>query len=279
MGRLLRSALSQTQSEYGFIGGIPYTFEIRFRADSPRLDCRVSFHFENERIGQLSEDVRDTTSAFVHEAKLRFKLFPATGTDAVGVHELPFSISETKNRYVDGIHWSAVADQEKGAAFYNRGTMGTVREDDGGFSMPLAYAMNYIWGIRMLTGEFSYEFAFEPFVGKWRNADLHRKALEYNFPVVSVCSAVGSGRLGDTVQPLSVGAAGVMVSALYPEGAKTYLRLFDYSDQAAEAAVAFGNGEARLEKTDLLGRDEKPASSLVRLRPWQFQTFRVELKH
>ena len=29
--------------EYGFIGDIPYTLEIRFRSDTSRLDCRVSF--------------------------------------------------------------------------------------------------------------------------------------------------------------------------------------------------------------------------------------------
>jgi hypothetical protein len=63
-------------------------FELRFRADTPRMNCRVSFHFGGEKIGQVSDDVRDAKSAFVHEARLRFKLFPAIGSDAIGAHDL-----------------------------------------------------------------------------------------------------------------------------------------------------------------------------------------------
>ena len=262
--------------EYGFIGGIPYQFEVRFRADSPRLDCSVSFRFENEKIGQLSDDVRDPKSAFVQEAKLRFKLFPATGPDAIGAHDLPFSISETTNRRLDGIYWTAVADSKQGVAFYNRGTMGSVREDDGGFSLPLAYAMNYIWGTRMLTGNFSYEFAVEPFAGEWRRADLHRRALAYNFPVLSACGEPGSGKLGETVQPLALASQDIMVSALFPEGGHAYVRLFDYAGRAAETPMEYRSGSARFEITDLMGRDMEPASNPIRLHPWQFQTLRIE---
>jgi hypothetical protein len=124
-----------TAREYGFLGDISYTLEIRFRPDTSRLDCRVSFHFEGEKIGRLSDDPRDAWSAFVHEDKLRFKLFPATGPDVIGVRDLPFAISETTNRYVEGLYWAALADHHLGVAFFNRGAMGSVREADGGFSL------------------------------------------------------------------------------------------------------------------------------------------------
>jgi hypothetical protein len=83
-------------------------------------------------------------------------------------------------------------------------TMAPVREKDGRFSMPLAYAMYYTWGTRMLNGHYTYDFAIYPFEGHWVEADLHRPALEYNFPCVSVCTAPGfwlfgcgkSGRFG-----------------------------------------------------------------------------------
>ena len=264
--------------EYGFIGGIPYTLELRFGTDTPRIDCRASFHFEGERIGQISNEVRDAKSAFVHEAKLRFKLFPAAGADAVGAHDLPFSISETASHHVDGIYWSAVADRRQGVAFFNRGTMGALRESDGSFSLPLAYAMNYIWGIRMLTGDFSYEFAVEPFIGEWRKADLHRKAVAYNFPVVSACENPGSGRLGEVLQPLELGSEGVLVSALYPLDGQVYVRLFEYSGRTEEDSIAYRAGGAVFKTTDLLGRGAKLAPNPIPFHPWQFQTLRIELQ-
>ena len=44
--------------------------------------------------------------------------------------------------------------------------------------------MHYIWGTRMLMGDFAYEFAVAPFAGEWRQAELHRHALAYDFPAV-----------------------------------------------------------------------------------------------
>jgi hypothetical protein len=44
--------------------------------------------------------------------------------------------------------------------------MGSLRESDRDFSLPLAYAMYYIWGTRMLDGDFCYEFAIYPFAGE-----------------------------------------------------------------------------------------------------------------
>jgi hypothetical protein len=268
-----------TAREYGFIGDIPYTLEVRFRPDTLRLDCRVSFHFEGEKIGRLSNDPRDAWSAFVHEDKLRFKLFPLIGADTVGVRDLPFAISETTNRYVEGIYWVAVADPQQGVAFFNRGTMGSVREADGGFSLPLAYAANYIWGTRMLTGDFTYEFAVFPFAGKWRQADLHRQALAYNYPVVFTSGQPGAGALGATVQPLAFASEHILFSALYPDRGQVYARLFNCSGEGGETSVSCLEGKASLQTTDLLGRGEQPAPNPLPFQAWQFRTFRVTPLH
>jgi hypothetical protein len=265
--------------EYGFISDIPYTLEIRFRPDTPRLDCRVSFHFEGEKIGRLTDDPRDAWSGFVHEDKLRFKLFPATGPGAIGVRDLPFAISPTTNRYVEGIYWTAVADPQQGVAFFNRGTMGSVREADGGFSLPLAYAANYIWGTRMLTGDFTYEFALFPFTEKWQQADLHRQALAYNFPVVFTAGQPGSGTLGATIRPVAFASEHILLSALYADKGQVYGRLFNCGGEGAETSIACLEGRASLETTDLLGRGDQPAPSPLSFQPWQFRTFRVTLPH
>ena len=58
-----------------------------------------------------------------------------------------------------------MTDGQTGLGVLNRGTMGSVRERDGSFSVPLAFAVYYIWGTRMLNGDFTYEFAWYPFTG------------------------------------------------------------------------------------------------------------------
>ena len=245
-------------------------------ADSPRLDFSVKFHFENQRIGVLSDEKRDAKSGFIHEAKLRFKLYPAVGDSATGVRDVPFGVAETGAAYVEGIHWAALADGSTGIAIFNRGSMGSVRETDGGFSIPLAFAMYYIWGTRMLTGDFTYEFALYPFDGEWRQANLHRSSLEYNFPFVAVASAAGDERLGHEVRLVDAASPDAMVTALYSAGGRTYVRLFEYQGRATRAELRYLKGRARLTEVDLAGNEKGPVNAPVALGPWQFRTLRID---
>jgi alpha-mannosidase len=262
--------------ESGVIGSIPYTLEIVLRADSPRLDCRVRFQFQGQRIGRLSDNMRDSQSPFVHEEKLRFKVFPAVGDNTVGVRDLPFAIAETSDRYINGLYWTALTDGSKGLAVFNRGTMGSVREADGGFSVPLTYAMYYIWGTRMLNGDFIYEFAIYPFSEDRRQADLHRRALEYNFPCAGVCTAPGDGRLGSELRLLEAASSDVVVSALYNKGGKSYVRMYEYRGRNGRASLDYLRGRARLTEVDLAGREGEVLSGPLTFRPWQIRTVRIE---
>jgi alpha-mannosidase len=268
-------APAATAREDGVIGTIPYTFELTFHADTPRLDCRVRFHLAGQKLGRVSTDQRDGASGFVHEQKLRFKFFPAASDQAIGVRDLPFAIAETTNRYVEGNYWTALGDGHTGLAVFNRGTMGSVREPDGGFSVPLAFAMYYIWGTRMLNGDFTYEFALYPFSGDWRRHDLHRRALEYNFPMVSVATAPGTGELDAAVRLFDARSENVLLSALYPEGSSILARFYEYQGRAGEAMIAPANGSARLEEVDLLGSNPRPVTSPLAFLPWQIRTVRV----
>ncbi len=262
--------------ESGLIGGIPYTLMIKVRADTRWLDCRATFHFDGQRIGRLSENKRESYSPFLHEEKLRFKFFPAVGEDAVGVRDLPFAIAETTDRYMEGNYWTALADNRLGVALFNRGTMGSVRESDGGFSVPLAYAMYYVWGTRMLKGGYTYEFAIYPFAGQWAEADLHRRALEYSFPCVSLCTAPGDGRLGSEVRLLDVSSSDVMLSALYNEKGRAYARLYEHRGRPSQVSVKCLVGEAKLTEVDLAGREIEPVSGPLAFRPWQIRTVCIE---
>jgi hypothetical protein len=261
--------------EKGDIGGIPYALELTFRADSPRIDCRAQFSFNSQRIGRLSKDERDGVSPFIHEDKLRFQVYPALAQDATGVRDLPFAIAETPDAYVQGLYWTALADKARGLAYLNRGTMGAVREKDGAFSLPLAYSMYYVWGTRILKGDYSYEWSVLPFEGSWKKADVHRRALEYNLPPLALATAPGKGDLGATLQPIRAGGKGTVLSALYPENGRVLARFYEYQGGKGTASLAVeGSGEAHV--VDLAGAPLSPFTGALALTPWQIRT--VSLK-
>ncbi len=260
----------------GLIGTIPYTLEMKFYRESPRIDCWMRFRFAGEKIGRVTANVRDNISGFVHEEKLRFKLFPALRGDPVGVRDLPFAVSETTDPYVNGLYWTAVADVDKGLAIFNRGTMGAVREKDGGFSIPLAYAAYYVWGTRMLSGDFGYEFALYPFTGPWVAADLHRRAAEYNFPPVGLAAPAANGSLKATFRPITVSSSDAMVSALYSRNGKVHVRAHDYRGTGGTVTLDGASGRTRLTEIDLAGHERGTLSRMFPVQPWEIKTIRLE---
>jgi alpha-mannosidase len=262
----------------GLIGTIPYTLEMKFYRENPRIDCWTRFRFSGERIGRVTDNVRDPVSGFVHEDKLRFKVFPSLSEKAVGVRDLPFAVSETADPYVNGLYWTAVADEAKGIAVFNRGAMGAVREKDGGFSIPLAYAAYYVWGTRMLSGDFEYEFALYPFSGRWAAADLPRHALEYNFPLVGVAAPGANGSLGATFQPVRVQSSDAVVSALYRRNGMTYVRVHDYRGVESKVTLGFAMDPPHVTEVDLAGRDLGDLTSMVSVKPWEIKTLRLVLR-
>jgi hypothetical protein len=264
-----------TARERGEIGGIAYVFDLTVRPESPRLDCRVVFQIDNQRIGLVSDEQRDAHSAFVHEHKLRFKMFPGLGGAVTGVRDVPFGVSETADSYVQGIYWTALSDGDNGIALFNRGAMGSLHECDRGFSLVLAFAMYYIWRTVMLQGAYTYDFALWPFEGRWEEADLHRRALEYNFPLIGVGTAPGSGRLGTLFHPVAVESPGAIVSAMFPRDGSTNLRLFEHRGKSTIARL---RAPARgLAEVDLAGRLKGKASNRFVLSPWQIRTVRIEV--
>jgi alpha-mannosidase len=236
----------------------------------------MRFRFAGQKIGRVTEDTRDGVSGFVHQDKLRFKMFPAFAANAVGIRDLPFAVSETTDPYINGLYWTAVAGEGKGIAVFNRGTMGAVRERDGGFSVPLAYAAYYIWGTRMLSGDFEYEFALYPFTGGRSAADLHRRAVEYNFPAVGATAAVADGSLGQTFRPVQVESPDAIVSALYSRGGKTCVRIYEYRGTGGTASLDYAAGPARMIQVDLAGRDLGASSNVISVKPWEIKTVRLE---
>lgn len=260
-------------TEYGMINSIPYRFEIKVFEDDSRIECKASFDINGEKIGLLSEDQRDAHSPFVHDQKLRFKFFPGLQQNIRGIRDLPFAISETTDSVVQGNYWTALTDGNKGIAIFNKGTMGSIREADGSFSIPLAYAMYYVWGTRMLNGTYSYEFALYPFTGSWQQADLHRKAIAYNYPVPYVQTPVGKGKMASCYQIFKAEVTDPILSAFYTEKGKLIARFYEDEGKKTKLNLSGKDKSYLVNEINLNGtikrRDQKEAD----FESWQIKTF------
>ncbi len=263
--------------EDGKIGPIPYRLEMKLNDVSQEIRFMTKFHFNDENIGRVSDNKREVASAFLHEEKLRFKVFPALGIGTTGIRDLPFTIAETDDKYVEGNYWTALADGHTGLAFFNRGNMGSVHESDGSFSVPLAYSMFYIWKTVMLKGDFAYEFALYPFEGNWVEAGLHHKALEYNFPCVTESAKSGNGKLGNLIQLFDIKSPEVILSALYTQGGKPFIRFFESQGRKGQLQLDYLTGKSGYMEVDLSGKEQGKAASSLLFNPWQIRTYRLDI--
>ena len=264
-------------AEHGFISDIPYEFELTFYEDNPRIDCKAKFDFNGQKIGLLSDNLRDGHSPFVHEEKLRFKFFPNVDTVAIGIRDLPFVIAETKDKYVEGNYWTAVTDGNSGIAFYNKGNMGSIRGKDNSFSIPLAYSMYYVWGTRILYGSYNYEFAILPFKGNWREADLHKRALEYSFDVPTFESKPFSGKFGNNLNTFSIEAGNdILLTGLYPQKNVIVARFFKSNDHIPVTSLRFDKPGFRINQTTLDGKFIMNINEKIDFKAWEIKTFQVK---
>lgn len=254
----------------GNIGPMPYTIRWFFPQQGTRIECRIAVRFNGERIGAPTGQPRDSWSCFIHEQKLRLKVFPTVNLDtAFGLHDLPFGVSQCNGSYVEGIHWSALADDTGGLLLANRGTMAAVREEDGSFSVPLAFTTDYIWGTEILSGEHEWSVAIIPWNGDWESAALHRQALEFAFPLVAV-----PGRLPrPSPDFLVLGSPDLHLTAFYLDQGRGYVRVFNATAQEQQIRWTLPD-QALLQPVNLWHRDQ-PDMSTTQLRRRQFQTFRL----
>jgi hypothetical protein len=161
-------------------------------------------------------------------------------------------------------------------ALFNRGLMGSVWEPDAGLSSVLAFSLPYVWGTRVLSGEYGYELGVFPFEGDWRGAALHRRALEYNFPPLVWPEERGAADAADVWVPVGQrGEGGAILTALYTRDGRPYARFCEYAGGPAEAALHWMGRPAALTPTDLRHRETGPAAAAIGLRPWQIQTVRI----
>lgn len=260
----------------GWIGSIGIVFGMKFM--DMRVDCNVRFTFHGEKIGmaETTKDFVHNLNGFVHENKLRFVLPVAFEPAVKGIRDLPFLVHETEDKYIQGNYWTACNDGNTGVAFLNKGAMCTIREKDC-LSIPLAYANDYVWGARLLYGDYEHEFSILPFFGEWQNNDIQRHALAYEYPLVSaIVPSKTKGKFEDDIALWKLETSdNVVMSAMYQEHNKIMIRLYESDGKNGKVAIEsdYANG---LERTDLLGNSIKESDEISEMNPYEIRTYCVK---
>lgn len=290
----------------GKIGSIPYSFEMYFNGDSPRIDCKTRFELHGEHVGRNDEKAglkkSLTVNGHIHEGKLCFNMNICLDKSRRMVRDLPYSISEwsgdlrvtedywykedyiiinekatpeesfNSETFLNGIYWICLRDENNGFAVMNRGCMGSSVKGNR-LSIPLLYANDYLCGTKMLDGVYEDEFAILPFDSSLSDADLHRKSVSYAYQpaVVSV-----KNRIGDlnelTAATLNVQGGEVILTTLYPENGGIMARFCNYSDEEAVAEVKSDYAAVKSE-TDLLGNEMSVVEDgKLLFKPWEIKT-------
>ncbi len=247
----------------GSLGPLPYEWELLFHDDSPRIDSKLTISCQSQQIG---------TDYFAHDTKVRFKIFPNITSAAIGVRDMPFIISETSDNWVEGIYWTMLTDNKVGIAYFNSGSMGSAKESDGSFSLPFLYSGLYKWGPKYVSGKYTYKFAFYPFTGKWTDADIHRKALEYSFPAEVSTTIPGDCSLGKTYSPMQIKSENVILSAIYPQNGKIIARFYEYKGESGILDIKLPSGQKRIMSVDMLGNEQELVSLPLAFSPWQIRS-------
>ena len=259
-------------SEVGRVGSIGYEQQWRFYSHSKRVDWNCTLNIDEQRIGRSTDDERDPHSAFEHEHKLRLKFFPALASNRIGVEHQPFLMSETADKMLQGIYWSAVTDGKLGWAVFNRGSRGVLQEPDGGFSIPLAFSMHYIWNTVWLRGSYQFELAFLPFRGDWREARLHKNAMEYNFPALRVTVDGLEDSYGESRSPLEYDEDKVCLTSLFRDRGTLYARFFEHEGAGKRLTLTWNGRAVDLVETDLQLRELAPIGNTLHFAPWEVKT-------
>ncbi len=295
----------------GKIGTVLYTFTMIFNAENERIDCKTVFEMHGEHIGRTDitqgKPAPLTVNGHHHEDKLCFVMNVCLDNSRKLIRDLPYSISEWDSQlrkteeywypddkiildkvvskeeafsnytYMQGIYWVALRDDKNGISVFNRGCMGSAIKGNE-VAIPLVYSNDYLCGTRILEGTFDDEFSVVPFDSSVSDADLHRKAVSYNYPPVYTSAPKGDGKLnGFSVADFSAEGGEVILTTIYPEDNAIFARFCNFSDESSTVVFNPNVGTLTYE-TDLLGNNIASVdNNKLSFRPWEVKTIKTEL--
>lgn len=295
----------------GTVGSVPFEFTMKLRNGEKRIDCRSAFTVKGEHIGRTDitqgKPAPLTVNGHHHEDKLCFTMNVCVDNGRAMLRDLPFSLSEwngalrkteeywypddriiydeevskeesfNNTTYYHGIYWLGIKDKDGGIAVFNKGSMGCALKGNC-LRIPLIYSNLYLCGDRILDGAYTSEFALYPLGASDSEADIHRRALEYEYPVISAYVPYGKGDMKEySIADINCYDSEVILTALYPEEDHLLARFCNFSDK--DASVTFTPTAGKLTcETDLLGNPLKEIEKdSLSFTPWEIKTVKIEL--
>ncbi len=299
------------QAHYtGFIGDVPFKFNMRFYGNSKRIDCDTEFEVHGQKIGTNKETSglkkSLTVNGHLHTEKLCLNLNLKLNENRKMFRDLPFSISEwsgdirktedywyqkaqiiydekvshqesfNSTTHLEGIYWLCLRDDEKGFAVLNRGCMGSAIQGNKVY-LPLLYSNDYLCGTRILDGVYKDEFAFLLFSSEISNTDIHKEAMSYNYQPTLIEIDNCNSEKQFSFAKIEADGGEVILTTLYPNDGKVFARFCNFSDE--KAVVKFSSELGNIyQETDLM---HNPVSEIydntMEFRPWEIKTVNIKL--
>lgn len=270
-----------------------------------RIEHNVSFAFGN---GHVAMRIRlyaavpriDFHTRLVNgDKRVRYRTaFPTSLHQGVITHEIPFGAFERPEGEFPSQNWADYSDGAQGLAVLNRGLPGNGVEEGilmlsllkctaldegygevGGYTRDKGTSGGYELGV-----DHAFDYALIPHLGSWRDAELPRRGMEFNRPLIPVKSAPSMGSLPARASFLSVSEPGVMVSSIRWHGDRFLVRAYEaYGARVKDAVLRLPGPVLSASLTDLLGNPVGTAavgkdgrSVALNLEPFRIATVAVE---
>ena len=274
------------------------TTHVSLYAYIKRIDFRTAFdnQCEDHRL-RVVFNAPFAAPDIVVESTFDIVRRPATVEPCEGRSEMPVGTSPQKT-------FSCIENGRIGMALFNRGipeieaaagkdatalaltllrSVGWLAREDLG-SRPVAAGPTLEAPGAQSKGAHEFEYAFTSYKGGYTEADIVRQAHAYAFPPVAITTNRHSGRIKTGSSLISADDPAVVASAVEPSRLRRacLVRLYNASDRALKARLAFWGGRAKIYEVNMLekrrsGKPIRRKAGRVELvfRPAEIKTLQV----
>jgi alpha-mannosidase len=241
------------------------------------------------------------TTLVNNDERVRYRMALPTGiTDGTITHEIPFGAIERPEGEYPAQNWIDYSKDNKGIALLNRGLPGN-NVADGVLMLSLLKCTGIkegygeVGGFKLSTptdGGYekgkthTFDYAFVPHPGDWRQAGLYRKGAEYNQPLIGVKARNRAGRLAKKMSFMELSARNVVLSALKNTDEGIVVRIYEAEGRnTSQVSLKPAWPMVKIFETDLLEGNEKgidfdPNTNLLTfdIQAFEIKTFKMILK-
>jgi alpha-mannosidase len=251
-----------------------FATRIRIYAGLPRIDIHTTLINDDERV--------------------RYRMaLPTTLQNGTITQEIPFGAIERPTGEFPAQNWMDYGDKKKGVAVLNRGLPGNSVENDvlmlallkctalkegygevGGFSKSTKTTDGYEIGV-----PHHFDYALLPHSGDWRDADLTRRGMEFNRPLLVLKAAKQTGALPARHSLFEVSAPNVVVSAVKATAEGIVIRVYEAHGEETNTVTLRSAAEIQAAwETNLIEKEASPLAVNTAERSISFEIGKFEIK-